>query len=173
MNFVATCKRGLGKLQRKADDRSKRRTEVIRLKEGGTLEICGLSKMAKEAMPFREKITREEAKAVRTNIKQTPALPVKTLARDLYFEELLHSGTYLYPNMFLVVNPFGEAPLTALILFETEGSCGIRVTVPGKIQETDRLRLSSAIYQISSDSGRRIVPEPEKQGENRAFEREK
>lgn len=137
MNFVATCKRGLGKLQRKSDEKSKRRTEIVRLKEGGTLEICGICKMAKEAMPFREGITSDEAKAVRTNIKQTAALPVKTLARDLYFEELLRSGTYRFPNMFLVVNPFGEAPLTALILFETEGSCGIRVTVPGNTPETD------------------------------------
>ena len=74
MNFVATCKRGLGRLQRKADEKSKRRTEMVRLRGGGTLEVCGVCKMAKEAVPFREKIVSDEAKAVRTNIKQTTAL---------------------------------------------------------------------------------------------------
>lgn len=137
MNFVTTCKRGLGKIQRNADEKAKRRTEIVRLRGGGTLEVCGVIKMAKEAMRFRKSIESDAAKAVHTNIKRTAALAVKSMERDLYFEELLRSGAYLYPNMFLAVNPFGEAPLTALILFETEGSCGIRVTVPGDTRGTD------------------------------------
>ena len=37
----------------------------------------------------------------------------------------------------MMVNPYGEAPLTALLLFETKKACRVRVTVIGKSACTD------------------------------------
>lgn len=136
MNFVTVCKKGLGKLQG-IDVNGNHCTQKVHLKKGGTLEVCGHKKMSKKAIPYREKIVGDETKRVESNIKTVPALHVKTLARDMYFEDLLQGGRYCWPDMFLSRNPYGEAPLTALLLFVTPESCQVRVTIPGDIPETE------------------------------------
>ena len=64
-------------------------------------------------------------------------LPVRCQEKEDTYEKLLKSGEYTWENPYVVVNPYGNSPLTAYILFETKEPCGVTVRVKGKKKETD------------------------------------
>lgn len=68
----------------------------------------------------------------KTNVPVLPVPALKSRCVDACLEEILQSGRYQFPDLFMMVNPYGEAPLTALLLFETKKACRVRVTVIGK-----------------------------------------
>ncbi len=49
----------------------------------------------------------------------------------------LEQGSYTFQDPFIVLNPFGNSPLTAVVLFQTEEECPVRVTVKGHTEATD------------------------------------
>ena len=49
-------------------------------------------------------------------------------------QQELDSGSYSFREPLAVVDPYGESPLTALLLFQTEQPCRIRIEIPGKAE---------------------------------------
>lgn len=56
---------------------------------------------------------------------------------DKQLESLLREGDYSIDDPMIILNPFGNSPLTAIILFKTDQEYGVRVTVKGNSKETD------------------------------------
>lgn len=71
------------------------------------------------------------------DIKQEKYLPLECQKRDDDYEKRLHSGKYTWKNPYIEINPYGNSPLTAYVLFETKESCGVKVIVKGETKETD------------------------------------
>lgn len=59
----------------------------------------------------------------------------KTIDEEIQME--LESGSYTWETPLVLNNPFKVAPLTGMILFETEQPCRVRVTVKGKEEAYD------------------------------------
>lgn len=141
-NFVvASCKRVAGRVVRKIKHMEKSRARLIRLPDGGEVVEWGLGLMDRKARKYDAKFRRPEIAKFRSNIQQENSFFVKTASRDYLLEQLLHSGEYTFDHMFLIRNPFGEAPLTALALFYLEKPARVRVTTKGDIPETDYVSL--------------------------------
>jgi len=56
---------------------------------------------------------------------------------DKQLESMLINENYTFDEPMVVVNPFGNSPLTALVLFKTEQEYSVRVTVKGNTDSTD------------------------------------
>lgn len=141
-NFViASCKRVAGKAVRKLKHMEKSRAHLIRLPDGGEIVEWGLGRMEKKARKYDAKFRRPEIARIHSNISQEKSYSVKSMSRDYLLEQLLRSGEYTFDHMFLIRNPFGEAPLTALVLFALEKPARVRVTTKGDIPETDFVSL--------------------------------
>lgn len=141
-NFVmASCKRVAGRIARKMKRSEKKRARLIRLPDGGEVVEWGLGLMDKRARKYTTTFRRPEIGRIRSNIPQRQSFSVKTMTRDYLLEQLLRSEVYTFDHMFLIRNPFGEAPLTALVLFYLEKPARVRVTTKGDIPETDYVSL--------------------------------
>jgi arylsulfate sulfotransferase len=57
------------------------------------------------------------------------------IAKDI--QALYASGNYPFENPLVLQNPFGSAPLTALVIFDTPEAAQISVHVPGKTTQAD------------------------------------
>lgn len=71
------------------------------------------------------------------NIETDALLVEKTRALDKAIQTELDSGSYTWENPMVIVNPYKNAPLTALILFQTQENAYVRVTVKGKTKKYD------------------------------------
>lgn len=56
---------------------------------------------------------------------------------DMQLESLLRDGNFSFDDPMVILNPFGNSPLTAIILFKSDQEYGVRVTVKGNSKETD------------------------------------
>jgi len=66
---------------------------------------------------------------------------------DGQIEDLLRNEAFSFDDPMIILNPFGNSPLTALVLFKTDNECSVRVTVKGNSPETDVTGLiDAAIY---------------------------
>lgn len=135
--IVASCKRVKGKVVRQIRKRQNRKKQTIRLADGAEVVVWGVGALEQEANKYQERFIRPQAEQYKTNIRQESSLAVKTQTRDFVLESLLQSGEYTFDHMFVIRNPFGESPLAAYALFETQKACQVRVTTKGKTKDTD------------------------------------
>lgn len=101
------------------------------------MTYAGIKWLAKRSKQFEKEFTRVGTAAIRTNISCHQSAALKTLCRDRYLGIVLESGTYNFDHIFVIRNPYGEAPLTALALFQTSEPCAVRVTVKGDHETED------------------------------------
>lgn len=66
------------------------------------------------------------------SIQSEPSLVEATREMDAAIQAELDSGNYTWDNPMAIVNPYGNSPLTALVLFKTDEESGVKVTVKGK-----------------------------------------
>lgn len=71
---------------------------------------------------------------------------------DEMLQAELESGSYTFEAPLVVLDPYGESPLTALILFETEEPSKIEITIPGEDEDT------SAMHIFDEVSTRHTIP---------------
>lgn len=98
-----------------------------------TPEYIEIFQLKRRAGKFLEKTTRPLAHQIITNIPQEDEFVPWSLASDLYFQKQLKRKKYSFTAPLIIRNPFRLAPLTAMILFNTEVDCRIRYTVCGSI----------------------------------------
>lgn len=135
--LVASCKRVMGKFARRMRNRGNLINQTIQLSDGAEVVVGGLGFLNSEAKKLADKFMRPEAGQYKTNFWQENSLAVKSQARDYVLETMLQSGEYTFDRMYVIRNPYGEAPLVALALFVTEKAYKVRVTTKGKTPETD------------------------------------
>ncbi len=135
--FAASCKRVTNRISAKLEQREKVRKKQISLPDGGVVEEWGLGLMDKKARAFDDRFCRRKLIRYSSNIEKEQSYSVKTMARDYLLEQMLRSGKYTFDSMFLIRNPYGEAPLTALAMFALDEPAKVRVTTKGDIPETD------------------------------------
>lgn len=72
-----------------------------------------------------------------TDITVEKTMVEKSVEIDAEIQREVDSEKYTLDNPKIMVNPYGNSPLTALVIFTTEEECSIKVTVKGKSADTD------------------------------------
>lgn len=72
-----------------------------------------------------------------TTVTEEKFFPLLCQQIDATVQKELDSGKYTWKKPKVICNPYGNAPLSAYILFTTEKSCKVRVTVKGKTKAVD------------------------------------
>lgn len=76
-------------------------------------------------------------KVVSDTIKTKKSTLDASYKKDKEIEEMLEYGKTSWENPEVLLNPYGNSPLSAYILFETKDACKVTMTVVGKTKETD------------------------------------
>ena len=76
-------------------------------------------------------------KVVSDTIKTKKSTLDASYKKDKEIEKMLESGKTSWENPAVLLNPYGNSPLSAYILFETKDACKVTMTVAGKTKETD------------------------------------
>lgn len=79
----------------------------------------------------------DSSKSVKTDLTTEKSKPVLTAEIDQQISEELEKNIYSLESPLVIQNPFQTCPLTAMIVFNTEDACKVRVTVKGKTKDTD------------------------------------
>ncbi len=78
----------------------------------------------------RDVVTKGVVKA--TNLEPWLIQPLDTKYREEMIRELQKKYGFYFDSMLIIRNPYEKTPLCALLVFETEQECLVRVTVKGK-----------------------------------------
>ena len=98
----------------------------------------------------------ETTYSVLKNVDFKSTIPVETdrvqssLAIDQQVQKVLDEGNYTFDTLKdsdIIVNAYGDSPLTALALFHTEEKCSVKVTVKGDSKDTD---VSSTVDELTT-----------------------
>ena len=134
---VSKIQRAWDKAWEWADIKFSKKILISHFAEGGTLTQWKAEKLQKKVKEMWQEQQKAQFLLKKTNVPVLPVPALKSRCVDACLEEILQSGRYQFPDLFMMVNPYGEAPLTALLLFETKKACRVRVTVIGKSACTD------------------------------------
>ncbi len=135
--IVASYQKLADKIKDKIEGHETNKKSVIKLSDGAKVVFWKPAMMNQESKKYEGMFRRDSIDHIKTNMKRETSLSVKTMARDYLLEQMLDGGTYTFDHMFLVRNPYGEAPLVALALFCLEEPARVRVTTIGDTPETD------------------------------------
>ena len=72
-----------------------------------------------------------------TGISGEQSLVATTYQIDQQITAEIESGAYSFEEPEVIMDPYQISPLTAVVVFQTEEACRVRVTVEGKTQEAD------------------------------------
>lgn len=128
----------------------KREKKQVFHDNGGTITVREKEWVEKGAAEYESVFKRPQTDSVKTNIQVNKMYSLTSQAKDWFLELQLRSGKYMFNNMLAVVNPFGEAPLTALVLFTTMVDYRVRATVEGDSEDT------SFIFEYPAEKRHRI-----------------
>ena len=78
----------------------------------------------------------QSADDVETTITKEATLVASSLEIDQQLQTEQENG-YTWEEPMVISNPYQISPLTAVVLFDTEDSCGVRFTVKGKTEAAD------------------------------------
>lgn len=112
-----------------------RKKEVLH-SGGGVVTVRPREWVEKGSLEYEEVFKREQTDSVKSNIRTKKMYSLTSQAKDWFLELQLRSEKYTFNNMLAVVNPFGEAPLTAIVLFTTIMDYSVRTTVVGDTEDT-------------------------------------
>lgn len=75
--------------------------------------------------------------SVETTLQTEDTLVAESKVIDDEIQTEVENGEHTWEKPMVVTNPYKISPLTALVVFDTEESCKVRVTVKGKTEDTD------------------------------------
>ena len=84
-----------------------------------------------------EVITNLNQRTVTGSVAEEADKALQSYQIDQQIQKELGNQEYTFEKPLIISNPFGNSPLTAVILFQTEESYAVRVTVQGDSDETD------------------------------------
>ncbi|MCI5882500.1 MAG: aryl-sulfate sulfotransferase [Eubacterium sp.] len=118
--------------------------------EGGTITLRPKEWVEHGALEYEGLFGRKEKNAYRGNIREEKMYSLTSQSKDWFLELKLRSDKYTFKNMLAVIDPYNEAPLTALVMFSTITDYRVRATVFGDIEETN------FVYEYPSQKRHRI-----------------
>ncbi len=136
-NVTDKLKKKIKKARRKYRTFRRARKKQVFRDNGGTVTVRPTIWVKKGSVEYEGMFRRPQASCLRGNIKKEKMYSMTSQARDWFLELQLRSEKYTFKNMLVVMNPFSEAPLTALVLFTTLTDYAVRATVKGDTPETD------------------------------------
>ena len=75
--------------------------------------------------------------SVETTLQTEDTLVAHSKVIDDEIQAEMENGKHTWEKPMVLTNPYKISPLTAVVVFDTEQSCKVRVTVKGKTQDTD------------------------------------
>ncbi|CAM3302505.1 aryl-sulfate sulfotransferase [Nosocomiicoccus ampullae] len=105
--------------------------------------IAGCSNQVDQATEDKEeKIVEEIEEIIESNeefykLDNNKEVIKEIKKKDDEINEKFYEDTYTYDNPFVVVNPYGNSPLSAYVLFTTDEPTQITYTVEGKTKDTE------------------------------------
>ena len=106
--------------------------------------IAGCSNQVDQATEYKEeeKIVEEIEEIIESNeefykLDNNKEVIKEVKKKDDEINEKFYEDTYTYDNPFVVVNPYGNSPLSAYVLFTTDEPTQITYTVEGKTKDTE------------------------------------
>lgn len=117
---------------------------------GGTVTIRPKEWVEKGAAEYENVFKRPQADCIKTNISEEKMYSRISQEKDWFLELQLRSDKYTFNNMLAVTDPYGEAPLTALVLFTTMMDYRVRATVAGDTEDT------GIVFEYSATKRHRI-----------------
>lgn len=73
----------------------------------------------------------------RANFTPKTPLAIRTIQKEHLIEEILDNQWYTFPKTLLVLNPFQLAPLSAMLIFNTDTPCKVQYTIKGQMGSPD------------------------------------
>lgn len=104
--------------------------------------------ITKQIEPYMNKLIQEENIHISSCIPNTNNIALESRAKEMFFEDVLDTKKYSISFPLIIINPYGIAPLTALVVFNTRDACSIRYTICGKPGEKDLVNTIDA-FQTS------------------------
>lgn len=135
-NITDKLKAGLKQKRKQFEISQNARRKEIFHDNGGTITVRPKEWVEKGALEYEEVFKRPQTDSIKTNIRIKKMYSLTSQAKDWFLELQLRSEKYTFNNMLVVVNPFGEAPLTALVLFTTIMDYRVRAAVTGDREDT-------------------------------------
>lgn len=106
--------------------------------------IAGCSNQVDQATEYKEeeKIVEEIEEIIESNeefykLDNNKEVIKEIKKKDDEINEKFYEDTYTYDNPFVIVNPYGNSPLSAYVLFTTDEPTQITYTVEGKTKDTE------------------------------------
>lgn len=118
--------------------------------EGGTVTLRPKEWVTHGAAEYEETFSRLPKNAYKGNVREEKMYSLTSQAKDWFLELQLRSDKYTFKNMLAVIDPFDEAPLTALVMFSTITDYRVRTTVFGDVEETN------FVYEFPEEKRHRI-----------------
>ena len=75
--------------------------------------------------------------SVETTLQTEDTLVAESKVIDDEIQAEVENGKHTWEKPMVLTNPYKISPLTAMVVFDTEESCKVRVTVKGKTEDTD------------------------------------
>ena len=105
--------------------------------EGGSVTLRPKEWVTHGSIEYEATFGRLDKTNYKGNVKEEKMYSLTSQAKDWFLELQLRSDKYTFKNMLAVIDPFDEAPLTALVMFTTVTDYRVRTTVFGDIEETN------------------------------------
>lgn len=105
--------------------------------EGGSVTLRPKEWVTHGSIEYEATFDRLDKTNYKGNVKEEKMYSLTSQAKDWFLELQLRSDKYTFKNMLAVIDPFDEAPLTALVMFTTITDYRVRTTVFGDIEETN------------------------------------
>lgn len=93
------------------------------------MEVRNGGEMYRLALEYEKRAGESDGAGIETGIAGKRSYVEKSRMLEREYERVLQSGKYDEHHMLAVINPYCQAPLTALLLFVTESFCRVRVVV--------------------------------------------
>lgn len=135
-NLSNKLRSGLGRKKRELRTAREARVKEVYRDNGGTITIRQKEWVEKGSLDYEEVFQRTRTDSIKGNVREEKMYSRTSQAKDWFLELQLRSDKYTFNNILAVVNPFGEAPLTALVLFTTIMDYQVRATVVGDTEDT-------------------------------------
>ncbi|MGN1205983.1 MAG: aryl-sulfate sulfotransferase [Eubacterium sp.] len=111
-----------------------------------TISSCGKKETSVEQKQVVSQQDTQTTDVLSEQVKSkisSPTIPTRkskinaSYKKDAEIEKMLQSGKTTWKNPAVLLNPYGNSPLTAYIIFETESAGKVRMTVKGKTKSAD------------------------------------
>lgn len=135
-NLSEKLRSKLGQKRREFRKFRQAREKEVYHDNGGTIVVRPKEWVERGSLDYEEVFRRTQTDSVKGNVREEKMYSLTSQAKDWFLELQLRSEKYTFNNILAVVNPFGEVPLTALVLFTTLMDYRVRATVTGDTEDT-------------------------------------